>query len=70
MNGLRALSFRRFTLPSIADLVWAKRARAQIGPMSRRDTIKLRRRRPSASSALLLRLELINTLSRATRKHG
>lgn len=65
MRPLRALSFRRVTTPSIADLVWAKGVTRNVMLTARPASFKERkeswRRRPNAETALRWRLEWIAT---------
>lgn len=64
MRPLRALTFRRFTLPSIADIVWAKQVRFASAVRSQDRREMYRRRLSITLPPLLMRLELINTLPR------
>lgn len=65
MKPLRALSFRRFTTPSIADLVWAKSVTRDASLTARPASLKERaanwRRRPHAETELRWRLEWLAT---------
>lgn len=70
MRPLRALSFRRVTLPSIADIQWAKQQRIA-RHMPRRHYRALYFRRLLVSlPPLLARLEMIATTPKRRRKRN